>query len=86
MVFNDSTRDVEHSRNNLALSVSEDNGQNWRTVFYFENAELDSKLEAKFSYPWVVSASNGEYHLLYTVNRKLIKQISFNQAWLEALL
>jgi predicted neuraminidase len=86
VVFNDSTRDVEHSRNNLALAVSENNGEDWRTLHYFENSELDKSISAKYSYPWVLKAVNGEYHLMYTVDRKLIKHISFNQAWLEALL
>ncbi|MFT6261334.1 MAG: putative neuraminidase [Crocinitomicaceae bacterium] len=86
MVFNDSTRDIENSRNNLSLAVSENNGKDWRTLHYFENAELDSNVAIKYSYPWVLNASDGEYHLMYTVDRKLIKQVSFNQAWLEALL
>lgn len=86
MVFNNSTRDAVHSRNNLALAVSENNGKDWRTLYYFENTELDETVSIKYSYPWVLNAANGQYHLMYTVDRKLIKQISFNQAWLEALL
>lgn len=37
----------------------------------------------EFSYPYLMQASNGEFHLLYTWNRVFIKHLSFNQAWLE---
>jgi predicted neuraminidase len=37
----------------------------------------------EFSYPYLIQAKNGDFHLLYTWNRALIKHISFNQAWLE---
>jgi predicted neuraminidase len=86
MVFNDSTRDTEHSRNNLALAVAENDIRNWKTVHYFENPELDVDLDAKYAYPWLTKSSNNEYQLFYTVNRKSIKHIQFNQAWLEELL
>mgnify|MGYP005995492155 CR=1 FL=1 len=85
MVLNDSTRDVEHSRNNLALAVSE-NGRNWKIVHYFENPELDEKRDAKYAYPWVLSGSDNQHHLFYTVDRKFIKHLEFNDAWLEGLL
>lgn len=85
MVFNDLTRDVEHSRNNLAIAVST-NGREWKTLHYFENPELTPELDAKYSYPWVMESANNHYHLFYTVDRKYIKHIEFNQTWLESLL
>lgn len=86
MVYNDQTRDMEHSRNNLVLAVSSDGGKTWKNVHYFENKELNKELAEKFAYPWVQTASNGEYHLFYTWSRKQIKHSVFNQAWLETLL
>ncbi len=86
MVFNDSTRDQVYSRDNLALAVSLDSGLTWSTVHYFVKAPTDAKVENKYSYPWVSISGDGLYDLFYTFNRKTIKHIGFNQAWLEQLL
>ncbi len=86
MVFNDSTRDQAYSRDNLALAVSLDSGLTWSTVHYFVKAPKNAKVENKYSYPWLNISKSGQYDLFYTSNRKVIKHISFNQAWLEALL
>jgi len=86
MIFNDQTRDVEFSRNNLALAVSDVSGRNWKTVHYFENLEKTESLNAKYAYPWVITSTNNMFHLLYTVDREYIKHIEFNQTWLETLL
>lgn len=86
MVFNDLTRDVEFSRNNLALAVADDSGKEWDTVHYFENPEKQQQIDAKYAYPWVVSSKGASFHLLYTVDREHIKHIQFNQTWLESLL
>jgi len=37
----------------------------------------------EFSYPYLIQARNGEYHLVYTWNRAFIKHVRFNQAWLD---
>lgn len=37
----------------------------------------------EFSYPYLIRAHNGDYHLAYTWNRTFIKYITFNQAWLD---
>lgn len=37
----------------------------------------------EFSYPYLLQAGNGEFHLLYTWNRVLIKHLRFNQVWLD---
>ncbi|MCF6281731.1 MAG: exo-alpha-sialidase [Candidatus Polarisedimenticolaceae bacterium] len=39
----------------------------------------------QYDYPYMVRSRNGDYHLLYTWNRSLIKHIRFNDAWLEQL-
>ena len=37
----------------------------------------------EFSYPYLIRAQNGEFHLVYTWNRSFIKHVAFNQAWLD---
>ena len=37
----------------------------------------------EFSYPYLIQAQRGEFHLTYTWNRSFIKHIQFNQAWLD---
>ncbi len=37
----------------------------------------------EFSYPYLIRAQNGEFHLVYTWNRSFIKHIVFNQAWVD---
>ena len=37
----------------------------------------------EFSYPYLIQAQGGEFHLVYTWNRSFIKHIRFNQAWLD---
>ncbi|HEY0666202.1 MAG TPA: sialidase family protein [Gallionella sp.] len=36
----------------------------------------------EFSYPYLIHASNGEFHLVYTWNRSFIKHVRFTSAWL----
>lgn len=40
----------------------------------------------EFSYPYLIQARDGEFHLVYTWQRALIKHVRFNQAWLDAQL
>ena len=39
----------------------------------------------QYDYPYMIRSRNGDYHLLYTWNRSLIKHVRFNDAWLEQL-
>lgn len=70
----------EYSRRDMSLAVSSDNGANWKIVHRFDYLE---KKGAEFSYPSLIQAKNGNYHLVYTWHRKRIKHVSFNLAWLE---
>ena len=91
LILNNAVKHIEddrdngshHSRGNLALAVSTDEGLNWRIVHYFEKENTSADQEPKYSYPWITVGDNGDYHLFYTWNRKIIKHIHFNQAWLE---
>lgn len=37
----------------------------------------------EFSYPYLMQAQDGEFHLVYTWHRALIKHVRFNQSWLD---
>jgi predicted neuraminidase len=37
----------------------------------------------EFSYPYLMQARSGDFHLVYTWNRSFIKHVWFTQAWLE---
>lgn len=37
----------------------------------------------EFSYPYLIQAHNGDFHLVYTWNRSFIKHVQFTRAWLE---
>jgi predicted neuraminidase len=44
---------------------------------------LDGACHFEFSYPYLIQAANGEYHLVYTWNRVFIKHLAFDQGWLD---
>jgi predicted neuraminidase len=75
LAFNDSAT----GRENLRLALSVDDGRTWRRV-----ATVAEEPGADFSYPFLVQARNGDVHLVYTWQRKSIKHIAFNAAWLDA--
>jgi len=37
----------------------------------------------EFSYPYLIQARGGDFHLVYTWNRSFIKHVWFTQAWLD---
>ncbi len=37
----------------------------------------------EFSYPYLIQARNGDFHLSYTWNRVFIKHVTFDQVWLK---
>lgn len=76
LVFND----LESGRSSLALAVSRDQGRSWTTLRHFEQ---DSGGKSEFSYPYLIRASNGSMHLLYTWNRKRIRHVAFNDNWID---
>ena len=40
----------------------------------------------QYDYPYLIRASNGDFHLVYTWNESFIRHLRFNMAWLEARL
>jgi hypothetical protein len=37
----------------------------------------------EFSYPYLIQARNGDFHLTYTWNRVFIKHVTFDPVWLN---
>jgi predicted neuraminidase len=75
LAFNDSKR----TRDNLSLAVSPDGGANWMRI-----AEIENNPGEEFSYPYMIRSSDGRIHLVYTWRRKRIKQVVFNENWINA--
>jgi predicted neuraminidase len=63
-------------REQLALAVSEDEGASWSAPHLIEDAV------GEFSYPYLIQASDGRIHLLYTAHRVAITHLPFDEAWL----
>ena len=59
------------SRNKLNMAISED-GINWSAAVLFEN---DQNQDSEYSYPAVIQTRDGNIHITYTWNRKLIKHV-----------
>ena len=78
IVFNDS----EKNRSDLSLARSTGDGESWRTIHEFEK---DPSGADEYSYPYLIRASSGDYHLLYTWQRTHIKHVRFNHTWLEGM-
>jgi predicted neuraminidase len=84
VAFNDSETD----RANLTLALSEDRGRSFRILSVVEppgpSEPSDDDLEdgdgKRFAYPWLVRASNGDLHLLYTWNRRRIVHVVYHRA------
>lgn len=70
---------IGQDRSKLALSVSHD-GVTWSNMFYLEYNEGYAH---EFSYP-AIAVNGGMVDIVYTWERKYIKHVRFNQAWLAA--
>jgi len=74
MVFNNHPSE----RIDLTLALSMDAGKNWNLLTEFEK-EPESDEHNPFSYPFLVTTNNEQFHLFYTWKRKKIKYVVFNQ-------
>jgi predicted neuraminidase len=43
----------------------------------------EQKCAFEFSYPYLIQAKNGDFHLVYTWNRSFIKHVRFTRSWLD---
>jgi predicted neuraminidase len=78
MAFNN----TERGRHDLSLAVSTDRGKHWRTIHQIEY-KPSSKIEQRFSYPYLIEDRSGVFHISYTWNKKMIRHVSFNREWLK---
>ena len=74
LAFNDSPQ----GRENLRLALSDDEGRTWTRM-----ATIAEESGAEFSYPFLMQASDGDVHLVYTWKRTAIRHVVFNMAWLD---
>ena len=75
LVYNDSKK----GRNPLSLAYSE-NGRDFKKIWDFEY----SPSGGSFSYPAIIRATDGSYHLTYSHDRRsAIKHVHFSEAWLD---
>lgn len=65
-------------RSDLSLFGSEDCGNTWRVI-----ARLEHREGGEFSYPSIVRSEDGLFHITYTYDRKRIRHVVFNEAWLK---
>ncbi len=72
----------EAHRQDLTLAVSHDLEEPWQVVYQFEKG---GRGEA-YAYPDLTQGLDGTWHLMYTANRKNIKHVQFNQAWLDKVM
>ncbi len=76
--------DQDNARSRLSLAVSENLGEDWRTIEVLEHQEDQAdRNRYQVSYPWLLRSADGDFHLLYTWNKTRIKHIRFNRSWLE---
>jgi len=69
---------LESGRHKLSLATSKD-GLEWRVIRDVEVGDPPDE----FSYPYLIQAARGEYHLVYTWNRTRIRYVTFDEQWLE---
>ena len=80
LVFNNSAE----SRDNLSLALSKDGGRRWSIIHTFEEGErAGDGSRVNFSYPYIIQASDGVVHLVYSWHHTHIKHVSFNETWIR---
>ncbi|HEV2719745.1 MAG TPA: sialidase family protein [Thermoanaerobaculia bacterium] len=55
-----------------------------RTPFQLENdprPAFDGPIRREYSYPYLITTSDGRYHVVYTWQRTRIRHVTFNAAW-----
>jgi len=67
------------NRGNLTLIISGDKGRTWKDL-----KVIESNPDNEYSYPSISMSEEGLYHLTYTYERKRIKHVVFNEAWIRS--
>ena len=75
---------IETARYRLVMVALDKQSSQWKVVQVLEDDEsLAQDQRREFSYPYLVSASGEDAHLVYTWDRKKIKHVYFPAAWLQ---
>lgn len=75
---------IEVGRYRLVMVMREPNSTQWQVIQVVEDDEsLVNDLHREFSYPYLISASGEDVHLVYTWERKKIKHVYFPANWLK---
>lgn len=78
LVYND----LRNGRNQLAVSLSDDEGKTWPVTRHLERHETGS-----YHYPAIIQAKDGTIHVVYSYfveGGKSMKHAEFNEAWVRA--
>ncbi len=67
------------NRENLTLVISSDRGRTWKDLKVIENNP-----DNEYSYPSISRSEGGLYHMTYTYERKRVKHVMFNEAWIKS--
>jgi predicted neuraminidase len=67
------------NRDNLTLVISSDRGRTWKDLKVIENNP-----DNEYSYPSISRSEGGLYHMTYTYERKRVKHVVFNEAWIKS--
>ncbi len=74
LVYNDAVS----GRENLRLAVSADEGATW-----LRGPILEGNAGKEYSYPCLAEGRDGRIHVTYTWERRRIRHVAFNRAWLN---
>jgi predicted neuraminidase len=75
---------IEVARYRLVMVMCEPKSLQWQVIQVLEDDEsLTNGLHREFSYPYLVSATGEDAHLVYTWDRKKIKHVYFSTAWFK---
>src|SRR5262249_28837350 len=89
--------DTERGRHSLAVSVSTDEGKNWKWTRHLERSEAGPDA-THGAYPSIIQARDGSLHATYTYTlngknvkrdslgrpeRECIKHVHFNEEWIK---
>ena len=79
LVFNNQ----EYGRSNLSIAVSTDEGRTWKIVHELENTSEPVGTSDEYSYPSLVQARDGMFHVAYTWKRSRIAHATFSPSWID---
>jgi len=84
---NDDLLTITRNEEKLLFYVSKDGGDSWSKSYEIDHT-LDDGMNSRKngpSYPCLMRTHDGDYHLIYSLERQEIRHIRFNQAWLDKL-